>query len=362
MVVQRKTKPGQWEFVSRHRRWGCLVAGVIGVFVALVILILLLLAVHPRAPLRPYNLIGADTDGLMLFNLHAGSMRVDRFLETVVRPLSLEVQSNPEDLEDDLDHLLDVVTYRSAMGLTRFDTETGRELWAVVVPLKRMGGPLKMLIYETMSDSGTEPVERVTSGGVVLFSWGESPPYFAVDRRALIASNDEGWREEMLRRVHNPFEITPRANHLSRNLIQGTKHSIMRSSFLVTPGRWDRWTAEKDVGTSVASVFVHLAQTLQAAGLRPPDVELVRIAATLQAPGDVRVDIGVKCNPTTNTAACLEDLGDRWSGVAVWMRGPILTAVSRPTTSATEISFSCKTPTVEQLIGLGPEPAARRPE
>jgi len=351
--MARRTSIETWSAVAVRRRWGCfLTACFLGLVVAAV-LALLIWIVRPRPAVHPLHLIGSDVDGLVLIELSRSSPRVNRLVQTLIRPISYEVQSRPQDLEQQASHLLDVMTFRRAIGLLRYDPLANREQWAWVIALKRMGDLLKALIEQLAAKQGDSGVEMETSGGVLLF-WGkQGMPCFAVDQRAFVVASDRDWLREVLARLENPLEKTPQAKRLYGGLPDGGKHCIARACVLLPRERWNYWAEPHKAASPLAARMGRIRGFLEKCGLRPAEVQSLALATTVQPRGQLEFSLRVCC---ADTSAALE-LGRRawanWPDLSALLKGPDVADIAEPTTTSAGVVFGWTTPRVEQMLGLG---------
>jgi len=353
MVARPRVREKDWVAVPRWRL-GCLTAAFFLALVATVVFGLLFWLMQPRPPIEAVNLIGSDVDGLIVVDLHRSSRRVGRFLEVVVRPISYEVQSRPEQMSEDLSQLLDVLTFRRAFCLLRFDPESAEEQWAWVIPLKRMSSPLKLLVEQFASGNTSGSVETEAIDGV-LFFWGKNrSPCFAIAPRAVIVAGDRAWLEEMLERVERPLAKTPRANRLRLSLPPRGKHRILRACVLVSPGRWKRWSDASLEGRLFLGSIARLIRVIESCGLEAGDCEMAAASATVEPRGRLKVVVAVGCRETTATETLARAVRSRWDELSAVLRGPDVAALSAPTSGTAGVVFSWITPPIEQMLGLAP--------
>lgn len=326
------------------------------VSVTALVLVFFLLLVRPSQPLRPEHLIDADVDGLVLVELNRSSPRVDRFLRVLVRPLALEVQSSEEVLQKDISQLLDVFTYRRAIGLFRHDPDTERDQWVWVMGLKRMGSPLKVLITQWTTRDGSTALEAETTDGVLHFRARDGSVDFAVARNAFVAANDRDWLEAILARVKSRPKkeaITARADLLCGALPAGTKHCIARACILVPNERWERWAARDERGPPPDGTIARVCRVFEEVQLTPPTLESLALAATVEPQGRLRFDLTVSCD-RASSAAVARRIHGHWPRLSFDLTGPAIASAAEPTTSPAGLHLALTTPPIEQLLGLKP--------
>jgi hypothetical protein len=359
--MARRIPTERWSAIAVRRRWGWfLYACFFGLFVA-VALAALFWIVRPRPAVHPLHLIGSDVDGLVVIELSGASPRVERFLQTLIRPLSYEVQSRPEELEQEASHLLDVMTFRRAIGLLRYDPVANREQWALVVALKRMGDPLKVLVKQIAGRQGTAKIEMETSGGVLRF-WGKPEmPCFAIERRAFIVAGDRQWLDEIIARIENPLKKTPQAKQLYYGLPNGGRHCIARACVFVPRPRWDHWVSPNTGRHPLLDPIGRVRRLLGECGLEPAAVKSLSVAATVQPRGHLQFDLRISCADTSTALALSRRMSRNWSPLSKLLRGPNVADVVEPTTTSAGVAFGWTTPRLEEMLGLsaGESPEAR---
>jgi hypothetical protein len=352
--MARRVPSENWNVIARHRHWGCFASACFLALVAAIGLALLVWLVRPRAAVHPLDLIGSDVDGLVLVELSRTSSRVNGFLRCLIRPMSYEVQSRPEDLEQEISQLLDVMTFRRAIGLLRSGGPGGQEQWACVVPLKRMGDGLKVLVRQLVEREAKGGVEMETSGGVLLF-WGKpGTPCFAIERRAVVVASDRGWLNEVLSRIEKPLAKTPRANHLYRNLPAGGRNCLARACILLPKGRWDSWVAAGKGTPLPLDVMARIRRVLEGCGLGASDIETLAATAIVQPRQQVHFDLTVACSRTTASLALAHHVSRRWNKLSPILQGPDMAILEEPTTATTGVTFGWTTPQLEQMLGGSP--------
>jgi len=352
--MARRVPVESWSVTARHRRWGCLAAACFLALVAAVGLALLVWLVRPTPAVHALNLIGSDVDGLVLVDLSRTSPRVNEFLGCLLRPMSYEVQSRPEDLEQEISQLLDVMTFRRAIGLLRSGGPGGRDEWACVVPLKRMGDGLKVLVRQLVEREAGSGVEMETSGGVLLF-WGKpGTPCFAISRRAVVAAGNRGWLNEVLARIERPLEQTPRAGFLYHNLPAGGRHSIARACLLVPKGRWDSWAALGKNGPFPLDVPARIRRVVEACGLEGADIASAAATAVVQPRHQLRLGLTVACSRTTASLALANGVSRRWGDLSAMVQGPDVAVLDEPTTAMAGVTFGWMTTPIERLLEAAP--------
>lgn len=329
-----------------------------GGFLALVAMVgfgLVIWLVRPRPPVHPLYLIGSDVDGLVLVEVSRSSSRVAGFLETLIRPISYEVQSRPEDLEQDISQLLDVVTFREAIGLFHYDPRGRREQWAWVIELKRMGAPLKVVVKELCAREATKGMETETSGGVLLFRARSGTPWFAIASEAAVVAGDREWLSEILSRLERPLPRTPRANRLYYGLPAGGKHVIARACLLVPPQRWEGWAKLRATDPPPLDTIARLRQVFQKTDLEPSQIESLAVTAKVQPRRQLKLDLKVLCNETTASVLLARHLREQWPDVVNLLLSDRVANVTEPTTAGASVSLSWTTPRLEQMLGLRPD-------
>ena len=354
--MKRQRPAEKWTAVRVRRRWGCLAVLGLFAFLGAAALFLFLILVRPSAPPDPRTLVGPDVDGLVLIELHRGSARTARLLRVLIRPLAFEVQSHPTVLERDLSRLLDAFTHRRAIGLLRHDPDTGREQWAWVVGLKRMGGPLKVLVtqWATRESSGT--VETLASEGVLQFWTRTGNLHFAIGRNALLVANDRDWLHRTLDRLAlppNEREIAPQADRLCGALPKSAKHRVVRACLLTTPPRWRAWLAVDERRPPPGGVVARLCRVLEKAEIAPPVLESLAVAMTVEARGQLRFGVTALCDEASSVTAG-QRLREGWPQFSATLLGPAVAATIDPTTSTAGLHLGWITPPVEQMLGLKP--------
>lgn len=355
-----KNPKERWALVKSGRRWGCLIGGLVAVLCLAVVLVILALIVAPQSPFDERTLIGDDVDSLALFDLSKSSRRVAQFIEVLIRPLSYEIQTHPENLKEEIDRLLSVVTYRRAIGLGRFDPEQGQEHWAVVLGLKRMGDPIKLVVKEFFSRGETRMVETATSSGVLLFWSEKGGPRYAIYRRAFVVASDAEWLDVVVERLKSPLKKSARASRLELGLPDAGKHRIIRAHALVTPERRRRWRALLQQESMDARTLSAILRIVEGSDLADEDLKSATLAGTLQPNGQLRFDLSVACRETPASLASLQRLGSTWNRLGAQLNLPSISGISRPTTSTTGFSFSWMTTPVEEILGLSP--STREPD
>jgi len=314
---------------------------------------LLIWIVRPRPAVGPLQLIGSDVDGLVMIELNRSSVRVNRFLEPLIRPISYEVQSRPEDLARELFDLLDVMTFRCAMGLLRYDPVADREHWALVVPLKRMADPLKVAVKQVVARETTAKVETETSGGALLF-WGKPEmPCFAIEQRALVVAGDRQWLGEILRRVGNPLARTSRATDLYSGLPEGGKHCLARACILTPPKRWEHWAGPSRSSSPLGQPVARVHRFLEECGLGPTDIQTLCIAAVVQPRGRMQFDLRISCGDTSALPALARRVKEKRPSLSLLLQGRDVAEVIEPTTTSAGLSFGWRMPPLEQVLDLG---------
>lgn len=347
--------PFDWQVSRRPIRLGCLTVAVLLTAILAGVLAFVTWLVRPQPAIEAYQLIGKDVDGLAVLQLNRSSRRMARFLEVIVRPLSYDVQSHPEQLQEEISQLLDVLTFRRAIGLLRHVAAGGgREQWAWVVPLKRMSDPMKVLIKQLAARDETKAIETVTSGGALLFWSGPQGPFFAIAPRAVVVASDLAWLDELLRRIRRPLEKTPRANRLGLVLPEGGKHCLARAFVLLPAERWQECAKWSETAPAPFGALGRLCRLLQRLGLGPGQFDSAACTATVEPRGRVRFDLRLFCRPTSMPAELGCRLFEQWSQVSATLLGADVESFARPTTTTNSLDFTWRTPPIEQLLGLGP--------
>jgi len=359
--MAQRAPADHWRAVPVHRRWAwffyaCFLAALLaGALAALVWII------RPRSAVHPLRLIGDDVDGLVFVELSRSSPRVAQLLQTLLRSFSYEVQSRPEDLALEASRLLDVMTYRRAVGLLRYDPATDREQWALIVALKRMGDPLKVLVRQLATREGGAKIEMEASSGTLRF-WGRGDmPCFAIQQRALVAAGDRPWLDEVLSRLENPMKITPRARQLYYGLPSGGRHGIVRACVLVPAGRWQYWAAPGKAPTPAVEPIRRVRRFLAECGLEPAAIRSLAAAVAIQPRGQLQYDLRLACVDTTTTLGAGRRMRENWPRLSASLRGRDMAELAEPTTSAAAVSLGWTTPPFEELLGLGPAAAPKSP-
>ncbi|MCX8038053.1 MAG: hypothetical protein N3D11_13570 [Candidatus Sumerlaeia bacterium] len=353
-MITRQSRVQPWTFSRRYRRWGCLVAAVSLIAIAVGGLGLLIWVVRPRPPIHAIHLIGHDVDGLAVLELHRASPRIQRFVETLLRPYSYEVQSRPEDLGREISQLLDVMTYRRAYGLWRYDPTGQREQWAWVIPLKRLGDPLKVLVREMAGREAPHGLAVETSGGVLLVFGKNKGPYCAIAQRAAVVAGDRPWLETVLARIENPVPKTPRAVRLYENLPTANKHCLARAFVLATPPRWQGWTRFPDNLPASLRFLAEMRRRIEAGGIPPGEVESLAFTATVQPRQQIRCELVIACRDTSASTALARCLAAQWRAIQNQMKEFDLTADEVIATVGASVEFGWTTPRLEQMLGLAP--------
>ena len=343
-----------WTATAVHRRWAWFFYACFVGLLGTAALVLLIWMVRPRPAVHPLYLIGSDVDGLVWIELSRASPRVERFLQTLIRPMSYEVQSRPEDLEQEVSRLLGVMTYRCAIGLLRCDPAANREQWAVVVPLKRMGDPLKVLVRQLAAREGGPKIEMETSGGVLRF-WGKPDmPCFAIERRAFVAAGDRQWLNEVVARIERPLSKTATANLLYYGLPKGGKHCVARACILAPPKRWTYWAGRAENAPPLFEPIRRVRRFLGECGAEPTTVALLTAAVVVQPRGHLQCDWRVVCSDASAASALGRRMSRDWPHLSALLKGTDVAAVVDPTTTTTAVSFGWTTPPVAELLGLSP--------
>ena len=357
----------RWGLHAVRRRWGCLISAAVLFCLVAAAFGLLVFIVRPRPALNPLPLIGSDVDGLAVIELSRSSSRVNHLLEVLVRPRSYEVQSNPEELEREASRLLDVMTFRRALCLMRFDPAAGREEWALVIPLKRMAEPLKVLVRQLAAGDQKTRIETEVSDGVLRF-WGKPEmPCFAIggpprkraiplsrQPQALMVATNRPWLDEVLRRMEKPLKTTERAEELVRNLPGEGKHRIVRACVEVSRERWKYW-ADRNLDDQLLLEPVRLARAvLEENRVKAGEIRALALAATLEPRGQLRFDLTVSCPTTSGSLALGRQVRRNWPELAGLFHRPYVAEVMEPTTGTAGLTIGWVTPSVEQLLGLSP--------
>ncbi|MBM3335066.1 hypothetical protein FJY63_10440, partial [Candidatus Sumerlaeota bacterium] len=301
--MTRKTDAQAWNVVAFHRTWGCLTCACFLALIAAIGFVLLIWLVRPRRGIDPLTLIHPDVDGLILIELSRSSQRVNTLVQALIQPLSYEVQSHPEQLQQQISQMLDVVTFRRAICLLSYDTARGQEQWACVVPLKRMGDWLKVMVKQMAEREPKSGLRAETSGGVLLLHGKGDRPSLAVERRALVIASNPQWLATNLSRIRNPLIPTERATQLYAAMPHGGKHCIARASILLSPQRWYAWPGSAKGAPPLLAAFERVRQLLEQCNFRPPQVELIAAAASVQPNQQMRFDLTVKCREDSLSAA-----------------------------------------------------------
>jgi hypothetical protein len=347
-----------WRAIGRRRRWGCFGTFVVVVVIGVVVLGFLLWAVRPGQPLHPFGLVGSDVDGLVILDLHRTSPRVERMLQVFIRPLSYEVQSKPADLEKEISQQLNVMTFRQAIGLLRYDPVAERDRWACVIPLKRMGDWLKLLVRQLATGPEASGVKSETANGVLYF-WGrEGWPCFAIEQRAIVIADERGWLDVVVERVRNPLEKTPRANRLFHGLPAAGKHRVVRAHVLMTPERWEGWAVLDESDVWPCRQAGRVRRLLEQAGLDRSDFDSLALATTVQPAGQLEIEVTLPCGEGARRTRMGRRLRADWPDLAGVFATSDTSAVSAPTTTSAGVKFGWTTQRLETLLGLGP---AERP-
>lgn len=353
--MARAIRAGSWNVIAPHRRWGCLVAACFFALVAVAGFVLLVWLVRPRAAVHPLHLVGRDVDGLVVIELSRSSPRINRFLEVLIRPISYEVQSRPEDLKQEISQLLDVMTFRRAIGLFRYDPVAERNHWAWVIGLKRMGGPLKVLVKQLSMQEETMAMDVETSGGALLL-WGkQGKPCFGIEQRAIVVASDRDWLADVLARVRNPLEKTPRANRLYYGLPDGGKHCIMRACILLPQGRWESWADWAESDQPLLDTLARVRHLLEECRLGPSEIESLAASATVQPRRQVRVNLTVSCSKTSASEILIRHIQERWPEVSFSLRSaPYVDSIAEPIAGSAAVTIAWTTPPIEEMLSLAP--------
>lgn len=344
-----KSQPGA---TPPRRRWGCFIALFILLLVVGIVLVVLVSVLRPREEIDPTSLISFDTDGLAILNVNRDSPRVDHLLRTLLAPLARDMDSKPDEVYQDVSRLLNLVTFRRAIGVTHYDSRTGTEQWALVVGLKRLGEPVRLLV-KRMAERQGRAVTTETREGVVYFWFDDdSGLKFAIHARAFIAASDREWLDTILARVRQPLEPTARATRLYLNLPSGTKHTVLRSAILFTPERWRTW------GEIVKRPNLNLEALAQAhafideLGIRPPVLQTLAISTTAEPNGKLQLEFAAHCERTTASLEAARKVREQWGALSPLFGGPYLVKTEGPTTDTVILRFGFITPPVEELLGL----------
>ncbi len=353
-MIAQQSRVQPWTLSRGYRRWGCLVAAAFLIAVTVGGLGLLVWVVRPRPPIHALHLIGNDVDGLAVLELHRTSLRIQRFVETLLRPYSYEVQSRPEDLGREISQLLDVMTYRRAYGLWRYDPAGQREQWAWVVPLKRLGDPLKVLVREMAGREVARDLAVETSGGILVVFGKAKGPYCAIGQRAAVVAGDRPWLETVLARIENPAPRTPRAVRLYESLPAAGKHCIVRAFVLATPQRWQGWVRFPDNLPASLRFLAELRRRIEAGGVPPGQVESLAFTATVQPRQQIRCEMAIACRDTSASTALARCLAAQWRAIQSQLREYDLVADEVVATVGASVEFGWTTPRLEQMLGLAP--------
>ncbi|KPL12057.1 hypothetical protein AMJ85_02130 [candidate division BRC1 bacterium SM23_51] len=360
--MARATRAESWSVVAPHRRWGCLAAACFFTLVAVGGFALLVRLVLPRAAINPAQLVGSDVDGLVVVELSRSSPRINRFLQVLIRPISYEVQSRPRELEQEISQLLDVMTFRRAIGLLRYDPVAEREQWAWVIALKRMSEPLKVLVKQLSTQEETAAVETVTSGGALLFFGKQGKPCFAIEQRAIIVASDRDWLGEVLARVENPLEKTPRTNRLCLGLPGASKHCITRACVLLPEGRWEGWADWTESDRALLNTMARVRDLLEQCRLGPSEIESLSGCTIVQPRGQLRFVLTVSCSETSTSEVLIRQMHKQWPQLSADLYdAPYVASVAEPTTSSASVTLSWTSPPVDEILALAPADGATTP-
>ena len=350
-MARARRQAATFEALPRRRRWGCAIFLLFLALLAALSLVLLVWLVMPRRPLDPARLIGYNVDGLVLVDLNRASPRVEELVRALVRPLAEGGEEKPEEMEKEITRLLDVLTFRRAIGLMRYDPEAREEQWAWVVGLKRLGEPIRLLVRRIASREA-QMVTTETLGGEVIFYYDEPGPYFAADPRAFVLANDRTWLREMLRRVKGGEPRTARAERLLAGLPAEERHAVLRAAVLFSPERWESWgrivkQPELDLET-LAEAHAFMTEL----GIRPPALNLLSLRATAEPGNRLRLDFRAQCDRTSETVEGARRMREQWPELAPLFGGPYLTSIANPTSGTIDFVLGWVTSPMEELLGV----------